>query len=112
MHAAHISGAARTTPMQRNGTRLVPLISRHWVVPCVSANRAIRSWPASTTTGSPSSDSSRPCSRPSCTKGAVNPPHSPPVLPMPPGNPAVSRTGHRSDEPEASSSVFITVGAQ
>jgi len=49
---------------------------------------------------------------PISTKGAVNPPHSPPVLPIPPGSPAVSMTGHRSDEPEASSSVFITVGAQ
>jgi len=31
---------------------------------------------------------------------------------MPPGSPAVSMTGHRVVKSEASSSVFITVGAQ
>src|SRR5512145_500805 len=45
-------------------------------------------------------------------KGAVTPPHSAPVLPMPPGNPAVSFTSHSASLSEASKRVCMTAGAQ
>ena len=62
--------------------------------------------------GSPSCIASRACQSPIRTNGAVTPPHSAPVFPMPPGNPAVSFTSHSASAPEASSRVCVTVGAQ
>ena len=71
-HWAHIVGASRTTPMQRSGTRASPRISRHCVVPHRAVKRCSSSCPFSTTTGSPSSVSSRPCLSPISTSGAVS----------------------------------------
>ena len=44
--------------------------------------------------------------------GAVMPPHSKPVSPIPPGRPAAILTGRSSSEPQIFKKVFITAGAQ
>ena len=95
-----------------SGMRALPRMVRQSVVPCSARKRCRRSWPSSTTTGRPSAVSLRRCRSPISTSGAVTPPHSPPVLPIPPGRPAVSRTSQFASVSEASSMVCITVGAQ
>ena len=49
---------------------------------------------------------------PNSTRGEVTAPHSNPVLPMPPGMPALSLTNHSFSVDETSRIVCITVGAQ
>ena len=109
---AQSSGARRIAPTHRNGSLSVPRISTAKGGAVATGETLQEVMPFVDERGQPVVHRSRAWRRPIRTKGAVTPPHSAPVLPMPPGNPAVSLTSHSASVSEASSSVCITVGAQ
>ena len=98
--------------MQCLGKRSFPRISRHWSVWWQATKLRQSACPWSKITGRPRSTSRRPWWVPITTRGEVTAPHSCPVLPMPPGMPALSLTSHSLSVDETSRSVCITVGAQ